>query len=387
MKKILFTLALSTFVIVNCFAQIMQASIGAGSTSRSIKIYIKTSAPLATPLQISTVQFNIAIPSTFTPVPTATFTANTTFLSTVVWGISPPVVEDGYLHYMITNNGAPIYSKLDGTETEVLELTFSGNGTTNFRLVTLPEGGVAATGGNALFFCSSSTYNSDGSNLYYTRPGTTVLNGFSYRGGTGVLGDAISYAELTAPIVLPVKFTSFNAVKKDNDALLTWAVENEDSNTDLYEVERSIDGVTFEKVTTLAKANNTNISNIYNTTDANLSLLKNSGVIYYRIKQIDKNGRSTYSEVRTVKMVDKAGISAFPNPVKDFTTVKIDLLEATDVNIVLVNADGKQILATTMQAQKGVNLKRVDMSNFASGNYTLKASIGDEIKTISVIKL
>jgi Secretion system C-terminal sorting domain len=386
MKKILFALTLSTFVIINCFAQpIMQASIGAGSTSRSIKIYIKTSAPIGSPLQISTLQFDVAIPSTFAPAPTATLTPNTAFLSTVVWGISPSVVEDGYRHYMITNNGAPIYSKLDGSETDVLEVAFSGVGTTNFSLVTLPDGGAAATGGNALFYCTSSTVNSDGSNLYYGRAGTTIFNGFSYR-PTNNLGTDISFATLSAPIVLPVKITSFSATKKDNDALLSWVVENETSAVTNYEVERSIDGIKFEKINVLTP--NGGANNIYNIIDPNLSAIKNSGIIYYRIKQVDINGAFVYSDIKNVRLSDNGTlITTFPNPVVDITTVKIDVVEATDATIGLINADGKQLETITFKATKGINLKKIDMNNLPKGDYLLKITLGSDVQTIKVIKL
>jgi Secretion system C-terminal sorting domain len=391
MKKILSALT-GTLFILNCFAQpIMQASIGAGSTSRSVKIYIKTSAPIGANLQISTLQFDVAIPSTFTPVPTVTFTANTAFLTSVPWTISPPVIEDGYLHYIVENSGTPIYSKLDGSETDVLELTFAGSGTTTFSLVTLPDGGAGATNGRGLYLCTSSTVNSIGNNLYYARLGTTVFNGDSYRpsGNSGTqngLGTQISYATLGAPIVLPVKFTSFSATKKDNDALLSWVVENETSLVTNYEVERSTDGIKFDKINTIAKNGGT--SNIYNITDPNLSALVNNGIIYYRIKQIDLNGEFVYSDIKNVRLSEKATlISAFPNPVTDYTTVKIDVIEAAEVTVSLISADGKQLQTSTLKAAKGLNLKKVDMNNLPKGDYLLKVMSGTEVQTIKVVKL
>jgi hypothetical protein len=386
MKKILFALALNTFVTINCFAQPnMQASIGAGSTSRSIKIYLKTSAPMGANLQISTLQFDVAIPAPFAPIPNATLVQSTAFLTSVPWTIDPPVIEGGYIHYILTNSGAPIYSKLDGTESEVLELTFSGTGTTTFSLVTLPDGGSGPTNGNGLFLCTSATINSIGNNLYFARAGTTVFNGDSYR-PSGNLGTQTSFATLGAPIVLPVKFTSFSATKKDNDALLSWVVENETSLVTTYEVERSIDGIKFDKINTIAKS--TGANNIYNITDPNLSAIKNSGIIYYRIKQMDINGEFVYSNIQNVRLTEKGTlISAFPNPATEFTTVKIDVLEAADATISLINADGKQLQTSTLKAAKGLNLKKIDMNNLPKGDYLLKVTLGTDVQTIKVVKL
>jgi hypothetical protein len=189
-------------------------------------------------------------------------------------------------------------------------------------------------------------------------------------------------------IVLPVRIASFTAIKNDNNALLSWTVENETSSVIRYEVERSIDGVKFEKINTLVPLNNGNTSNIYNLVDPNLSTIKNGGVIFYRISQIDFDGSFVYSEVRNVRVSDKGGlISAYPNPAREFTMLKVDVVDEGDINIMLVNAEGKQLQTTLLKAQKGINLKRIDMSNLPAGSYALRAIISGELKTIGVIKL
>ncbi len=384
MKKILFVLALSTFVFENNFAQtIMQASIGAGSVANSVKVYVKTSTPIGAAYGISTLQFNVAIPATFAPIPTASITStNTTNISAISWIISPPVVEGAYLHYFLTNIAAPTYSKLDGSETEVFEMLFSGASIPSISLVTLPEGGAVA---NALFLSTSAIINSDGSNLYYARPGTTIFNGPSYDLIGGVPGTATSFATIGSGVV-PVKITSFSATKKDNDAILSWGVENETASVTNYEVERSIDGINFDKINTIAKNSGTN--NIYNITDANLSGIKNNGIIYYRIKQMDLNGEFVYSDIKNVRLTEKGTlISLFPNPVQEFTTVKIDATESTDATLTLINTDGQQLQTSTLKATKGLNLRRLDMSNVPTGDYLLKVTMGTEVQTIKVVKL
>jgi hypothetical protein len=188
--------------------------------------------------------------------------------------------------------------------------------------------------------------------------------------------------------VVPVRFSSFTVTKNGNDALLNFTVQNETAVTDHYEVERSVDGYTFEKVKLLAKLNNGNSTNVYDVIDYNLSSIKNSGIIYYRIKQLDTDGRSAYTEIRYVRMSDKGGlISVYPNPAKEFTMLKVDAAEEGDINITLVNAEGRQLQTTVLKAQKGINLKRIDMANLPAGTYMLRAMISGELKTIGVIKL
>lgn len=186
--------------------------------------------------------------------------------------------------------------------------------------------------------------------------------------------------------VVPVRFSSFSAIKKDNDAILSWVVENETTNVTYYEVERSVDGINFDKIKTITK--NSGTSNIYNIADANLAAIKSNGIIYYRIKQMDVNGEFVYSDIKNVRLTEKGTlISLFPNPVQEFTTVKIDALEATDAIFTLINADGKQLQTSTLKATKGLNLHKLDMSNMPTGDYLLKVTMGTDVQIIKVVKL
>jgi hypothetical protein len=189
-------------------------------------------------------------------------------------------------------------------------------------------------------------------------------------------------------VPVPVKFNGFTAIKKDNDGLLTWSVENESPVTDRYEIERSFNGVDFTKFATVAPKNNGLGSNVYNLTDANLSSLRtSSNIIYYRIKQTDKDGQYVYSEIKSIRLNGKtfsAGI--YPNPVKDVAVLSIDLLENEPISVIIIDAAGKQVQQIQIQGVKGLNVKKVNMGSFAAGTYQFKVKTTSELKTISVVK-
>jgi Secretion system C-terminal sorting domain len=189
--------------------------------------------------------------------------------------------------------------------------------------------------------------------------------------------------------ILPVKFTSFEATKKENNAILNWAVNNEDINTNRYEIERSIDGKAFEKIQTLLPLNNGNASNVYTITDINVNTIKNVGlIIYYRIKQVDNDGRFEYSVIKNIRLATKGNeITAFPNPIKESTTIQLDLISAEVITMTLITADGKTIQTFSMQGNKGINTKKIDMSDLSSGNYMLKVITETETKSIKLVKL
>ncbi len=189
--------------------------------------------------------------------------------------------------------------------------------------------------------------------------------------------------------VLPVKFTNFDVTKKTNDAVINWTVANEDANTNHYEIERSTDGSKYETIQNLLPLNNGNTTNTYTKTDINLTSIKNVGlVVYYRIKQVDNDGKISNSDVKIVRLTIKGNeITAYPNPIKDVTLIQIDLAKADDVTMNLYNAEGKLIQNYDLQAVKGLNTKKIDMANLAAGKYMLKVTTSTEVKTIKLIKL
>ncbi|MEO6491002.1 MAG: T9SS type A sorting domain-containing protein [Ferruginibacter sp.] len=209
--------------------------------------------------------------------------------------------------------------------------------------------------------------------------GPGFLTGPSPAGGTDHLLPLLN-------VPIPVKFNGFTAAKKDNSALLNWWVENETSLTDHYEVERSLNSVDFIKAATVAPKNNGNSSNAYTLTDQNLSSLRSSGVIYYRIRQVDRDGRFITTEIKTVRLDKGIAIGIYPNPVKDAANVTLDLLEASEVIIAVTDAIGKEVQKVIVQANKGSNMKQVNMSNLPGGSYIFKVTAGNEVKILSVVK-
>ena len=197
-------------------------------------------------------------------------------------------------------------------------------------------------------------------------------------------GTATSIATIPS-VVLPVKFLNFTATKNNNTALLNWSVENEDANTATYEIEKSINGIEFISLKSLPALNNGRASNTYSSVVDNLSSLRSSGLVYFRIKQIDKDGRYVYTPIRSVR-VDGKGLTVVPNPVKTTANLTFDLDDNTDVNIAVIDAAGKQVLTNQVQGFKGTNITKVDMSKLASGSYTLKVQTATDVKVISIIK-
>ena len=384
MKK-LFTLITIVSFCFNSYAQTMQASIGTGSQPNRVKIYLRSTTTLTA--HISTLQFNIGIPtSTTTTPPTMTVTSAAFGIS---WTVSSAYSDGGFWNYNLITSNNFTNNFTANIEQEAMEVNFT-NGVPNsgsVSLVTLNGGGISPN--NALFFCSGDIFSNGMSNLYYTRSGVTVDNKDSYTAAqTAATGASAGTSSATiSSIILPVKFLSFTAAKKDNSAILNWQIEDESALTDHYEVERSLTGTGFESAIAIPAKNNGKSANTYTFTDANLSSLHSTGVVYYRVKQIDKDGRAVYTEIKKVHIDGKAlSASIYPNPVKGNATLSINLVNSAPFTISISDASGKKVQYIQMEGLKGLNTKLVDFSALATGSYRVQVQSSTETITLPVVK-
>ena len=89
---------------------------------------------------------------------------------------------------------------------------------------------------------------------------------------------------------LPVELISFNGVAENNEVRLTWETASE-LNNDFFDVERSQNGLNFEKIGTVKGNGNSNILNQYTFLDKDPYV----GFNYYRLKQVDYDGTKYFS--------------------------------------------------------------------------------------------
>jgi hypothetical protein len=160
---------------------------------------------------------------------------------------------------------------------------------------------------------------------------------------------------------LPVTFVSFVANKKDNFVNLNWEVTNEVNNSH-YDVERSLGSVrSFAKIGSVtARTGNTNI---YNFTDVAPSLDQAN---YYRLKQVDKDGKFSYSPIRVIAFNPDNVLTVSPNPANGFIKITSS---AANVQVVIYDLTGKRVAA--MQLNSGV--AQMSTSKLSKGLYTVVA--------------
>jgi hypothetical protein len=119
-----------------------------------------------------------------------------------------------------------------------------------------------------------------------------------------------------------------------------------------------------------AKANGRSV-NTYEAADFALSKL-GSNQVYYRIKQVDRDGQITYSSIRNLNAVRRGTpVQLFPNPVKSITKLVIDADAPGKASITIRDMGGKLVQQVNTLLVRGVNQQDLNVASLASGEYTV----------------
>jgi len=145
---------------------------------------------------------------------------------------------------------------------------------------------------------------------------------------------------------LPVVLTAFTAQTAGPAAVrLAWTTASE-VNSKRFDVERSSDGHTFATISAAAAAGTSSSARRYELLDTQLPSGK--ALFYYRLRQVDLDGTSTYSPVRTVALTGAVAIpTLYPNPAQRAVTLT-GALPATRVT--LFDALGRLVTSVTTDA-------------------------------------
>lgn len=183
--------------------------------------------------------------------------------------------------------------------------------------------------------------------------------------------------------VLPVSMGEFTVKPyQRNKALLNWRTIQEVNNRG-FEIERSIGNTTsFASVAFVNSAGNNSSGNSYSFINPDLPV---NTTIYYRLKQIDIDGRSSYSDTRQVRFNSKGlYLSLQPNPVHSLVHLVNDGEPVEKADISFYDKTGRLVKHQTI-VLPGARTE-LNISSLASGIYTVRIIVGDETITTKLVK-
>ena len=157
--------------------------------------------------------------------------------------------------------------------------------------------------------------------------------------------------------VLPVTLANLSAAVQNNYVKLSWQTVTESNNKGFY-VQHSADGKSYNDAGFIAsKASGGNSDKIiyYDFTDMNPYSNSN----FYRIKQVDKDGKYQYSNIVSAELLLNNIFKVYPNPVKDILTIELNNGSGQNISVAIADADGRIILHQSLQAENNKALMNV----------------------------
>lgn len=174
---------------------------------------------------------------------------------------------------------------------------------------------------------------------------------------------------------LPVELIHFSAAAEGMQVLVEWTTASELNNGGFH-VERSIDGVRFDAIAEVEGAGTAHTVTDYQTIDK----APLPGLSYYRLRQTDLDGTTTWSEAVAVEM-KALRIAAYPNPVRSMLTIQgVSTKDVAQVQV--FDTWGRSV----MQAALPEGAIEIDMGGLPAGLYRVRIAGEQGPETLSVVK-
>lgn len=185
---------------------------------------------------------------------------------------------------------------------------------------------------------------------------------------------------------LPVSLVSFEAHLNNDHVQLNWLTATE-INNDFFTIEKSKDGKTWEVVSTVDGAGNSNQLIDYFDTDYSPF----DGSSYYRLKQTDFDGKFEYFPPKAVNHNTEGEgfeiLSASPNPFFDEFNLRFNTTSNSNIEVVITDLSGAQVYSNQVSVNEGNNEYSFrNGSQLSSGTYLVNLIQGDQKESIKIIK-
>ncbi len=191
-----------------------------------------------------------------------------------------------------------------------------------------------------------------------------------------------------APVTLPIKLSAFNAVLNNTSKRvdLSWTSDFE-NNVSHFIIERSTDGVNYSDAGMVFAFGNTTTKSNYAFPD-NISSIQSS-VVYYRLRSVDVDGKTQFSEVRIIRISKQADntitIVTYPNPVSNEVRITVPAnWQNKKVLYEVFSVNGQT--AKRLETANSNQTETLNMSNLNSGLYIVKVTCEGKTSQQKIIK-
>ena len=197
-------------------------------------------------------------------------------------------------------------------------------------------------------------------------------------------GDEFTVVSLRSTSPLPIELGAFTAqATKEQTAQLRWTTIQE-RNNDYFSIEHSLDGVNFTAIGQVKGKGTV-------TTPQNYGFIHSSpqnGLNYYRLKQVDFDGTSSYSPIQAVRIEKEQAphISVYPNPTAQWAFVKLTPGE-TLKSAGIWNLQGQKVKHHSNNFIRNNGAYGVNLQDLAQGVYWLELHTSLSVHRVKIIKM
>jgi hypothetical protein len=260
---------------------------------------------------------------------------------------------------------ANVYIKVTGTITMKQKMRLSASSVVELA----STGKIIALNSNR----GNETISIGGVMKYDQNAATTIIGiGFAYsKSGVSPNGFNLS--------TLPVLFNSFYATKNNNNVVLNWSTAMEHNNKN-FEVQRSFDGSNWTVIAIMLGAGNSNNLQQYSYTDKNMT----ASVAYYRIRQVDIDGKYEYSTVKTIRANETTAVAKI---YASGNTVNIEFNQEVKnpVTVRIIDMNGR-VIAQKNNQQASYRLT-ININNHITGMYIVQLNDNAEWNEVKKVIL
>jgi hypothetical protein len=276
---------------------------------------------------------------------------------------------DGYLNMLLGNKAGNIllYTQMAVNSGTFKKIDFLKTGSTAISVGAYAAPSITDIDGNGLL------------DLYVGNANGTI---YRFEQTQSATQPTLAAGALTTPAPLPVVLIAFTGQNTSTGNVLRWTIASETSS-DYFEVERSASGENFVKIGQVVAAGTTTAAHSYQFTDAATT------TSYYRLRQVDFDGTSTYSPVVTLPASATSLATAKPVAYPSVFTSEFNLTlpgaEAQAATVALLTADGLPVYSRSVQLGNAPQAL-AELPSLTPGIYLLRVATATGTTTQRVVR-
>lgn len=205
---------------------------------------------------------------------------------------------------------------------------------------------------------------------HYPATGGVTSNGVNYGEWSGITGFSGGSGSviLVPDFLLPVDWKYFTGTTDGKVNFLKWATASEE-RTSHFEVQRSLNGIDFETIGTVAASGTSSETHAYQYND----LTPFKGMNYYRLRLLDLDGAETISDIVALEIgKDAKGYVFYPNPTQNTVFYQYSTDSDDDLQLEVVDVLGRILYAENIKGAVGANQIAIELGAYPAGNYLLR---------------